>query len=556
MVVLVLGTSAGAAAAGQRYASPSGTNVAPCTSASPCDLTTAIQNAADTDEVIVNPGSYALSSTVTVSKAVTVHGVAGQAAPVITSSAFTALQVSNGGATIRLLDIRDTAAGGGALIFNGTMAEQISARGGGSGNGACNISGGTLRDSVCVASDSGAAGVLAGTGIGTIALRNVTAINSNPTTGVGLLTQGSGTPKLIVNATDLIAHAVTDIAVKGATPSDGSTLNIDHSDYSTTSVAAGSTLTDGGGHQLGAPKFVNAAAGDYHEATGSPTINTGLDSPTNGSLDIDSDPRQVGTTDIGADEYVAPVVTAAKATVLGSTSASIHATLNPNGAGTTYYVNYGPTAALGASSQQLFLTATTTAQDISVALNDLTFGTTYHFVIVATNHGGAVTTADQTFTTVGVSDVPQTPQTPVKVPPPPDVVPVVPAPSMSGLSASPARFAASGHNKKVHHGTTLLVKLSAAASVQFEVDLQATGRVVGTRCVKQTTSNRTKAKCDLSKKVGSFTKTLSSGATKVAFSGKLAGHALAPGSYTLTAVATAGGKKSAPRLAKFTIVRG
>src|SRR5262249_19205696 len=53
-----LAIGAGVAAAGQRYASPTGTMVAPCTSASPCDLATAVQNAADNDEVIVNPGAY------------------------------------------------------------------------------------------------------------------------------------------------------------------------------------------------------------------------------------------------------------------------------------------------------------------------------------------------------------------------------------------------------------------------------------------------------------------------------------------------------------------
>src|SRR5262249_59350371 len=116
------------------------------------------------------------------------------------------------------------------------------------------------------------------------------------------------------------------------------------------------------------------------------------------------------------------------------------------------------------------LSAATTGQPIQVPLNDLAFGTTYHFVVVATNHGGSTTTADQTFTTTGVSDYPQTPPTTVKVPAPPPYVPPPPAPSIGALSASPSRFASSGHNKKGHHGTWLKLKLSAAASVHFEVD--------------------------------------------------------------------------------------
>ncbi len=559
-LALVLTCAAGQAtalAAAQRFASPSGTIVAPCTQVSPCDLTTAIQGASAGDDVTVTAGSYTLTSMITDSVALTIHGVAGQPAPVITSSAFTVLQVSNPSTTLRRLDLRDTAAGGGALITNGTLAEQISARGGGSGNGTCDIQAGTLRDSVCVASDSGAAGVLAGTGSGTITLRNVTAINTNPTAGDGLLANGQGSPQLIVNATNVIAHGVTDIAAKGVGGSDSAKVNVDHSNYVTTSPAAGSSIVDGGGQQTSAPVFVNAGAFDYHEAANSPTIGAGVDSAANGTLDLDADPRQIATTDIGADEFIpAPTISLAKATVTGSTSAIVSATINPNGIATTYHVNYGKTASLGTATQTLTLPAATTGQAVQIPLNELDFGTTYHFTVTASNATRSATTVDQSFTTIGVShDIPTT-QPPVTVPPPPPTVPTTPTPAIRSLSLSPSRFASSGHSRKVHHGTSIHVTLSQAASVIFTVDMQSTGRIVGTQCRKQTSSNRKKAKCALSKTIGTFSHPLATAATNTGFSGKVRGHALAPGSYTLTAVATAAGKKSAPRLVKFTVVRG
>src|SRR5436190_8535806 len=71
------------------------------------------------------------------------------------------------------------------------------------------------------------------------------------------------------------------------------------------------------GNQATKPVFVNAAAGDYRQAPGSPTIDAGLEAPINGAFDVDGDTRTLGntdvgagTTDIGADEFVfAPAAT-------------------------------------------------------------------------------------------------------------------------------------------------------------------------------------------------------------------------------------------------------
>lgn len=61
------------------------------------------------------------------------------------------------------------------------------------------------------------------------------------------------------------------------------------------------------GDQTAYPTFVNAAARDFHEADGSPTIDAGVADPSLGSLDLDGNPRTLGSApDIGAFERSNP----------------------------------------------------------------------------------------------------------------------------------------------------------------------------------------------------------------------------------------------------------
>jgi hypothetical protein len=67
------------------------------------------------------------------------------------------------------------------------------------------------------------------------------------------------------------------------------------------------SITDGGMNQTAPPEFVDAAARDYREAPGSPTIDAGSVDQL-GALDIGGNPRIVGAApDIGAYEFVPPV---------------------------------------------------------------------------------------------------------------------------------------------------------------------------------------------------------------------------------------------------------
>jgi len=113
--------------------------------------------------------------------------------------------------------------------------------------------------------------------------------------------------------------------------------------------------------------------------------------------------NSVGTTN-GSDQTfttnaLVPSVSTGSATSLTSNSATLNGTINPNGAGTTYYFEYGITTAYGATT--IATSAGSETSDVSVNTNitGLSESTTYHFRLVATNSVGTTSGSDQTFVT-------------------------------------------------------------------------------------------------------------------------------------------------------------
>ena len=161
-----------------------------------------------------------------------------------------------------------------------------------------------------------------------------------------------------------------------------------------------------------APTFVNAAAGDYRQAAGSVTIDAGLNEPLNGSFDFEGDPRRIGPTDIGADEYVpAPLVVTGPATGIGTQSATLIGSVTANAVPTSYHFEYGPTTAYGSSTNATDPGAGLGALPVTAALDGLSPGTTYHYRLVASNKTGISRGYDHTFTTQAppVSSAPSSP---------------------------------------------------------------------------------------------------------------------------------------------------
>lgn len=309
----------GEAAAAQRFASPTGSGTA-CTQATPCGLATAVEDPAvnDGDEVIVTPGPYTLAS-LTVSDAIDLHGQALQPTPTINVSGPFGVYLSDA-ATVRDLTIAGASVGV-HVGFGSSSAtlERLSVSAASGGGTACIASDSVIiRDTLCWGNATNTKGLGANTntfaGTYSVRLRNVTAVGTG--SGIGFNVGGSGAI-FDIDARNVIADGAYDVV---ATASSGATTTITmaNSNYATeleSTVGGGTsaTVTDPGTgtNQTATPLFVNAGAGDFHQVTGSPTIDAGVLDSFTGTGDFDGDARTLEgdgvcptAPDIGADEFI------------------------------------------------------------------------------------------------------------------------------------------------------------------------------------------------------------------------------------------------------------
>jgi len=128
-------------------------------------------------------------------------------------------------------------------------------------------------------------------------------------------------------------------------------------------------------------------------------------------------------------------------------------------------------------------------------------------------------------------------------------------PVLTGLSETERawREGKASRPKKSPSGTIFSFDLNVAASVTLQFTHTAPGRRGGKSCVAQTKKNKGKRRCTRTIIAGTLPVAGRAGANEAPFDGLLSGHSLAPGSYTLTAAATALGKQSAPATLRFTI---
>jgi len=94
-----------------------------------------------------------------------------------------------------------------------------------------------------------------------------------------------------------------------------------------------------------------------------------------------------------------PAVASQSSTVTGDTTASISASVNPNGAATTLYFQYGPTSSYGSNTTNQSVASGSTYVTRNASLTGLVAGTTYHYRVVASNSAGTTFGPDSTFTT-------------------------------------------------------------------------------------------------------------------------------------------------------------
>jgi phosphodiesterase/alkaline phosphatase D-like protein len=98
-----------------------------------------------------------------------------------------------------------------------------------------------------------------------------------------------------------------------------------------------------------------------------------------------------------------PTVTTRSATTIGATTATIRGGVNPRGAQTTYWFEFGLTAAYGARTTTGTLQAGNSTRSVSARLTGLQPGKTYHYRVVAQSQNGLTVGGDRTFTTRAAS---------------------------------------------------------------------------------------------------------------------------------------------------------
>ena len=100
-----------------------------------------------------------------------------------------------------------------------------------------------------------------------------------------------------------------------------------------------------------------------------------------------------------ASPITSPTVTTSSATSVSTSSATLNGTVNPNGASTTYYFQYGTTTYYGSFTSSTSAGSGSSSVSASASLTGLSSSTTYHFRLVAINSAGINYGSDQSFTT-------------------------------------------------------------------------------------------------------------------------------------------------------------
>lgn len=527
-----------------------------------------LQRSCEPRRLTIEPGTYGSPTPLKTTlddegKILAIHGQAGQPRPVIITEAGYGIELLGENSSISDLDLEDSAGQYGIYVASNTSAniDHVISHVSAAKAIACYPSG-TLIDSLCWSSGpEGIATTLLVVLSATATLRNDTLIASG-SGGTAVLDSAMSNSTRTMNLINTIARgAGADILARtDSEPKSKAIVNADHSNYSNVQIENGgggsttSVTPAGSAHnQMYAPAFVNAAAGDFHETSGSlTTIDQGIDSPLNGTTDLDGIPREIAEsytgsfpipirepsgTDIGAYEFI-PRPTCTVLSAAGAFGQPIMIQLQCKdavGAPLVYAIVGGP------AHGTLSLTAAT-GQTVYTPAPGYSGPDSFTYDATST-HGTAY-------------------REPVLI-----AVGAAPLPTLSGVSETAKTWregnslahitAAKNRKKKLPVGTTFSFGLNEPVSVSFTFTQRANGRKVKGNCIVQTKANRHSHACKRTVTRGKLAFTGHPGTNKVSFQGRISrSKKLQPGTYTLIITATnAAGQRSSPKQLSFTIVR-
>lgn len=320
------------ASASTYYAAPGGGGTT-CDVAAPCFVNYAIgTKAQDNDTVVLAGGDYPVNAAIGVTKWISLEGAkTGVPTRLVGSLVPAYTLIHNATPTtqpVHITDIRltnQTGSGIALLVNNDSTAgftiDRVVAEAVGTGMDLTQASIGpglVVRNSIGRSTGNNGRGIsIYGPvfGIGGAEIRNVVG-DSRGAAGFGISVTGGENTGIFCG--DIHVEMKNSIARSGAGPNSDlrvqpgvGTLPCLASVKSSNSNWRGSTsplpVSSTNDQHTVDPSFVNAAAGDYHQAPGSPTIDAGTNDALIGATDLDNLPRVSGAApDIGAFEAPSP----------------------------------------------------------------------------------------------------------------------------------------------------------------------------------------------------------------------------------------------------------
>ena len=232
---------------------------------------------------------------------------------------------------------------------------------------------------------------------------------NNCSSGVQVKVTASGAPDLVVQSPGVSDASLTpgqSFTVKAVVKNQGkgnagsTTLRYYRSTDSTISTSDTQIATDnvtalsaGGTSQKSASVKAPATPGTYYIGACVDSVsgesNTSNQCSNGVQVDVSAQPK--------------PSVKTQAASDVGQTGATLNASVNPNGADTTVYYDYGPTSGYGSSVTYGSIGSGTSAVPTPQVIRGLRCGTPYHFRVRASNSNGTAYGGDRSFTTAACS---------------------------------------------------------------------------------------------------------------------------------------------------------